>query len=1016
MFFRLTLLACLSTLLALPALAELLPPKLREPQFPLKTQRMLRTDADIAIARENMAKYPTAQAIADKITSRADAWLAWEDDALRALITSADVPRAFNVGTSGCPQCGQQIYEKGGTYPWIIDPKLPFKVKCPVDGSVYPSNDYAAYYADGLRDQSLLTGDYADDGRGWLGPDGQRNWFVAYANHWTWRNHVEPALHYLSRAYLLTGDERYARKAILLLDRIAEVYPNMDYHPQSRYGGLQEANGVRYEGKILNHIWETGTLTGFAEAYDYVWDAITDDSVPGKTSEAVRANIEANLLEEGIDAYFSGKIRGNFGMHQKALVYAGLVRQFGKQEEWFDGLLNEGQSIDSMTGLNYALYNLVYRDGPPYETSPGYNFSWVVNITTVAEALKRAGYDVYKLPKMRALYDGVLDIVNAGEFTPALGDSGSYTGGRIGNSPFVYQSAWRAYGDSRYRDQLTSFGATGEKGIRDFESLFSPVVEPSEPNAPAQRSRLLDGYGMAILNNPSDTISLSLYYGYKGGHGHYDRLHFSLFAHSEVLMPDLGYPDFMNAYVPGIFTWSKNTISHNTVTVDATRQLSNKPGTVHRFVDEDYVRVLDIDASNTYPQTTEYRRRMMLIDATPTHSYAVDTMSVAGGRQHDYSLHGTPGTFQTPTGNWSEPAPGTLAGPEVPLGSIYDDPRIAVEGFTGSYADYKGSGFQHFQNVRRLEEGPATGEWLHAKNTEAGLRIHLISESDTVFHTQAQVSPVKQKTLVDYLIARNTDVVDTSHFLSVLEPFTTSPWITGQERLALTSGSGQALRVQWSFPEKGEWTDVILINHGGAPMTIATPPVETDAAFALLRFHGGKEIHRWSTGGTFLRHGEDRSALIAPVTGTVARVEPATGRIHIAGASTAVETDQLIGRYIHFQNAIRRTTHPIAAVETVDDGLVITVEDDLHVGRVMVGKLDDTGFTTATGLAFAPVYDGTYVTDTKYTAMFPIQGLASGTVTFTTPQRDTPFVPGEDAWIINVGPGDQVEIPLATVR
>ena len=129
MFSRCLIAVCLFSALTLSGFADLLPPKVREPQFPLKTQRMLRTDEEIALARENMAKYPTAQAIADKITSRADVWVAWEDDALRALITSADVPRAFNVGTSGCPQCGKEIYEKGGTYPWIVDPKIPFKVK-----------------------------------------------------------------------------------------------------------------------------------------------------------------------------------------------------------------------------------------------------------------------------------------------------------------------------------------------------------------------------------------------------------------------------------------------------------------------------------------------------------------------------------------------------------------------------------------------------------------------------------------------------------------------------------------------------------------------------------------------------------------------------------------------------------------------------------------------------------------------------------------------------------------------
>ena len=525
---------------ALTAHADLMPPKSRAPQFPLKTQRMLLTDQEIALARENVAHFPAAKAIADTIVKRADEWMAWSDADLRALATTADVPRAFNVGTAGCPKCGQKIYAKCGTYPWIIDPKKPFQVTCPVDGTTYPSNDYAAYYASGLKDKSLLTGDYPDDGWGWVGPDGQRYWFVAYANHWIWRNYTVPATQYLSRAYILTGDKAYAKKAAVLLDRIAEVYPNMDYPAQSRYGQLQAAHGSRYEGKIVNYIWETGTLTTLAEAYDSVWDAIDDDTVAGKTGEQVRANIEANVLEEGIDGYFAGKIRGNFGMHQKALVYAGLARQYGKQKEWFDGLLNNAGSTVTLTGLNYALYNLVYRDGPPFETSPGYNFSWVANITTVAAALDRAGYDVYGIPKMRRLYDGVLAMINAGKFTPSVGDSGSVYGGLVGQDPVVYQRAYRAYDDPRYLAFLQSFGATGDGSFTRYESLFKPPVA-AEPVTPAPvTSRLLDGYGMAILNNPANTVSLALYYGYKGGHGHFDRLNFELFANGQVMMPDEG--------------------------------------------------------------------------------------------------------------------------------------------------------------------------------------------------------------------------------------------------------------------------------------------------------------------------------------------------------------------------------------------------------------------------------------------------------------------------------------------
>jgi len=124
----------------------------RQPKYPLKTARTLHRDDAIARARENLAKYPSAKRVADNIIKRADAWVDWTDEDLRFLLTSSDVPRAFAVNANGCPQCGGKIIEKSGSdYGWIIDPKRPFKIKCPVDGSVYPTNDYEAYYRSGFK-------------------------------------------------------------------------------------------------------------------------------------------------------------------------------------------------------------------------------------------------------------------------------------------------------------------------------------------------------------------------------------------------------------------------------------------------------------------------------------------------------------------------------------------------------------------------------------------------------------------------------------------------------------------------------------------------------------------------------------------------------------------------------------------------------------------------------------------------------------------------------------------------
>jgi hypothetical protein len=77
-----------------------------------------------------------------------------------------------------------------------------------------------------------------------------------------------------------------------------------------------------------------------------------------------------------------------------------------------------------------------------------------------------------------------------------------------------------------------------------------------------------------------DDTAVSLYFGQHVNHFHYDRMQLDLFANGQPMMPDLGYPDAMNEYVPGIYTWSMHTISHNTVTVDATPQPGNQPGIV----------------------------------------------------------------------------------------------------------------------------------------------------------------------------------------------------------------------------------------------------------------------------------------------------------------------------------------------------------------------------------------------------------------------------------------------------
>ena len=245
-----------------PASQPTTAPSVRQPQWPLKDKRTLFTDDAIAQARANIAKYSSAKAVGESLIKTADEWVAWDDAELAALIAPARVPRAFDVSAVGCPVCGNQITEKFGGYAWIVDPKRPFKVKCPVDGTVFPTNDFETYCRSGFTKKIGWDTAYVDDGWGWTDPrTGERYWFVAYANHWTIFGKVRNAVTALGRAYVLTGDKRYAHKALVALHRFAEVYPAMDHANQSRYGAMMKALGRDYPGKIVNHIWETDMMS-----------------------------------------------------------------------------------------------------------------------------------------------------------------------------------------------------------------------------------------------------------------------------------------------------------------------------------------------------------------------------------------------------------------------------------------------------------------------------------------------------------------------------------------------------------------------------------------------------------------------------------------------------------------------------------------------------------------------------------------------------------------------------------
>ena len=1008
---------------------ELLPFQPRTPQFPLKDARTLFTHEGIAQARANVARYPTARTLADGILKEAGYWVEWSDEELRDVVPSAEVPRAFDCCTAGCPVHGRKIFEVTGvTYPWIIDPKNPFKVKCPIGGETYPSNDYGKFYRSGFKDRSDFNGPYVDDGRGWVAPDGQRYWFVAHWNHWLWMMHgsaphqnLAGGLTALGRAYLLTGEARYAHKAAVLLRRIAEVYPNMDHESQSRFGAILAAKGERYTGKVVNAIWESYLIAGFAEVYDAVWPSLDADGalqkLYGQNGPALRAFIEANLLEDGIDAFYQWKTRGNYGMHQRSLLLLAIVRQHGDNARYLASIVDQPGGT-MFLGLRYGLTSLLWRDGEPYE-SPEYNAHWVVNVGQLASLLPRLGRDVATLPRLRRLFDAPLAAMAIGRYTPAVGDSFTVYGGTaIEECITTYQAAYQTFHDPRYAQALAGFGATGGSGFRDFNALLHPPVEVAVPAAagrhlPPQPSRLLSGFGLGLLNDPADTTALSLYYGLHITHSHFDRLAFELYAHGQPMMPELGYPDAMNELVAGIYTWSLNTISHNTVTVDAGTQPANLAGTVELMADGGWTRAIAVNAAGTYPQCDLYRRTQVMVDAGAGRSYVVDVFDVHGGRQHDYSLHGPPGVFVLGGGDWRAQATGTLAGPNVALGEIYDDAKLGAKNYQGGYATYRGSGFQHLEKVSRLAQGEAVGDYTHEKDAAAKLRVRVLPQAGQELITaEARVSPVKFPQKVHFLIARRvaTDGAPlTSRFVSVLEPNDGQGLQLAAKRIELPEG----VAVVVSRADGG--TDVIVVGTPGVArqLMVRGRKLTTSARVAVASLDApGAWERAWTAEGGATQLDERALAGGAAPRGEIVSVDlpSSTVGIRLAAALTPAEVTSLVGRVVHFGRD-RRTANTVVAAVMAGGELKLTLRDDAILGLARVSAVDGARVSTLTHLILAEAYGGTSLYNAAGRFAGRIRQVDGAGIDLAEAPAAGAVKPGEDVWIGDFAPGEPFFAP-----
>ncbi len=845
-----------------------------------KTQSVFKTAETRETVRRNIESHPWARDIADEIVRMAAPYAAMSDETLWGVMFAPTIDRSWMVWSdSYCPDCNA----KNPMYAWkTAFFAAPWKVRCPHCGGLFPKNDFGAFYRSGLdehgefdpalADRSLLFNaehpDPADplhrygidDGTGYH--DGGNTWYFigTYLVYAQWYEGVMHGIETLSNAYLVTGEPEYARKAAILLDRVADVYARFDASTQ-----LYAYEKKDQPGFVT--VWHNACEDArrLALAYDLIFDAIKEDSElvaflsrqaetyrlanPKKSFSDIRRNIEDGILRA--TAAKPEKIRSNQPRTDVTLAVIDTVLNYPANRErlmtGLDAIIRDNTAVDGLSG----------EDGMTVYAA--------VSLQSMGELIACfSQLDANLLPELLLRHPGLrqsyrfhLDMRCLNRFYPQTGDSGNFTKpypnypalvfapeGRPVRSnynallpPSNYSLVWNLYretGDPVYLQLLHEANGGKTDGLPyDLSSGDVAEVQRTVAAAVAQlgpeiRAGSVDkaDWGIGILRSGSGSRARALWLNHHTGgrHSHADGMNLGLFGLESELMAEIGYPavQFGGWFSPQA-RWCIGSASHNTVMVDGKRNADAehtfKVAAPSLWLTGGPVQAIRADGKDFYPGTERYERLAVLVDIGAEDFYVWDVFRVKGGERQTKLFH---------TG---------LA-------------ALAPEGIV----------FEAAEDVPELEESimtnwrrgtPETAPWqaeftltdhYRSRSAESPARVRYTELSDDVTGWLADgwVSlPEGGEFTFPRLVLEHRG--DEATFVALIHPYDTAPAVRSVRRIPLGDDPDQvACKVELA---DGRYD--VLVSLAAPPETPVTIPgtgatVTTD--FAVLRFRADGKI------------------------------------------------------------------------------------------------------------------------------------------------------------------------------